>query len=590
LARKARINRSILMLIVVSTVISVIIGGYNIVNIMNTSKANSELYRTILYTQYDKMIKHEVQTTISLIDSIYKEQQNGTLTEAAAQKKAADLVRTLRFDKTNYFWIDTYEGVNVVLLGNATEGTNRINAKDNDGIEYAKLFIANAQKPEGGYSDYRFPKPNEKEPLPKRGYTLGFEPWKWSVGTGNWVDDIDKAVIIRQNAVNKERTINIIYAVVSMLLAIGISVVFALVINRNLSKQVAPMAESAKSLANGNLDIPKIKVTTKDDIGQLGEAFNDMADNLRNLVNTVFKSSLQVASTSQEITSGSEQSAQAANQIAVAITKVSHGTENQLQVIERTTQIVDQISKGMNAILNSSVVVVNTSERAAVSSFEGSEAIDKTVKQMNNIEKTVATSAEAIVKLGERSREISQIIDAISGIAAQTNLLALNAAIEAARAGEQGRGFAVVADEVRKLAEQSSEAAKQITTLISEIQNDTQTAVEAMTSGTREVSIGAEVVKTAGQAFKEISDLVNTVSTQISGISEEIKQTATSSDEVVASVSQVSEISRNIADQTQTLSASTQEQTASIEEFASASQLLSDMAQELKESLAKFTI
>jgi methyl-accepting chemotaxis protein len=590
MANKQRINRSILTLIIVSIIISVIIGGFNIMKIMNTARTNLELYRTTLYTQYDKMIKDEVQTIISMIDSIYKEQQAGTLTEAAAKKKAADLVRILRFDKTNYFWIDDYDGVNVVLLGNATEGTNRLDAKDTDGIAYVKLFIENAQNTEGGYANYRFPKPNGTQPLPKRGYTLGFAPWKWSVGTGNWVDDMDKSVIARQNEMNKEVTINIIYTLIGMFLAIVVSVGLALVINRKISKQIAPMAESAQLVADGRLDIPKIKVTTNDDIGHLGTAFNDMTDNLRDLVEKVSQSSGLVASTSQELTDGSEQSAQASNQIAVAIAEISYGTEKQLSVVENTTQIVRQMLEGINQMLTSSKVVSNTSEKAAVSALEGSRAIKKTIAQMNNIEKTVNSSAQVIDSLGERSNEISQIIGTISGIAEQTNLLALNAAIEAARAGEQGRGFAVVADEVRKLAEQSSGAAKQISALIIEIQNDTQKAVTAMNKGTHEVSIGTEVVNTADQAFKEINDLVNTVSTQVHEISAEIQQTANASNKIVEAVSEINEISRTIADQTQTVSAATEEQSASIEEIASASQMLSKMALDLKLSLTKFKV
>ena len=165
---------------------------------------------------------------------------------------------------------------------------------------------------------------------------------------------------------------------------------------------------------------------------------------------------------------------------------------------------------------------------------------------------SVSSSAQVVAKLGERSKEIGQIVDAISGIAGQTNLLALNAAIEAARAGEQGRGFAVVAEEVRKLAEQSQEAAKQIANLISEIQTETDSAVVAMDDGTREVKIGTEVVNTAGQAFKEIVSLIAEVSSQIREISAAIQQMASGSQQIVASVRNIDSISKGTAGQTQT--------------------------------------
>ena len=209
---------------------------------------------------------------------------------------------------------------------------------------------------------------------------------------------------------------------------------------------------------------------------------------------------------------------------------------------------------------------------------------------MTYIEQTVNNSAQVVAKLGERSKEIGQIVDTISGIAGQTNLLALNAAIEAARAGEQGRGFAVVAEEVRKLAEQSQDAAKKIATLISEIQGDTDKAVLAMSEGTREVKIGTEVVTAAGYAFEEIEVMVTEVSNQVKEISAAVQQMASSSQQIVSSVKEIDELSKNAAGEAQTVSAATEEQSASMEEIASSSQSLAKMAQDLQEAVSKFRV
>ena len=594
MAKKEKINRSIFALIIVSIVISVGIGSFNISNIVSTAKANLDLYQTTLNANYDQNIRFVTQQAVSTLDGIYQQQQQGKLTETQAKEEAIVIMTKMRYgdDGNGYYWGDTTAGICVFHGTNPkAPGTDRNNTVDSKGLFMIKEILKVGQNG-GGYVNYWFPKadPNDQKEYPKRGYALEFKPWNWVIGTGNYIDDINKVIANRQEAADKEMRKNIGYSVLGMLAAIVISVGFALVINRKISKHIAPMAESAQLVAEGRLDIPKIKVTTNDDIGQLGTAFNDMTDNLRDLVRKVSQSSGLVASTSQELTSGAEQSAQASNQIAVAIMDVFSGTEKQLSVVENTTQIVSQISKGINHILDSSKVVSMSSDKAAESALEGSKAIDMTINQMNNIEKSVNSSAQVIDSLGERSNEISQIIDTISGIAEQTNLLALNAAIEAARAGEQGRGFAVVADEVRKLAEQSSGAAKQISLLITEIQNDTQEAISAMNKGTHEVSIGTEVVKTADRAFKEIKDLVDTVLTQVREISIEIQETANGSNKIVEAVSEINEISRTIVDQTQTVSAATEEQSASIEEIASASQMLSKMAQELETSLTKFTV
>lgn len=209
---------------------------------------------------------------------------------------------------------------------------------------------------------------------------------------------------------------------------------------------------------------------------------------------------------------------------------------------------------------------------------------------MGKIEATVNSSAQVVTKLGERSKEIGQIVDTISGIAGQTNLLALNAAIEAARAGEQGRGFAVVAEEVRKLAEQSQEAAMKIAELIGEIQGETDNAVLAMNDGTREVKNGTDVVNTAGGAFREIVDLVSEVSRQVEEISQAMEQMAAGSQQVVISVKTSERLSKRSSNEVQSVSAGAEKQLASMEEIASSSQALAKLAEDLQTSVAGFKL
>jgi methyl-accepting chemotaxis protein len=378
-------------------------------------------------------------------------------------------------------------------------------------------------------------------------------------------------------------------AVIAGVFAAIVGILIGIFAARSISRPVNQLASIAQKVANGDLT-EQVKVDRQDEIGQMGEAFNTMVVHLKSLIKHITSNAEQVAASSEELTASSEQSAQAANQIASSVTEVAAGANDQMEAADETTTIVEQMSAGVQQMAASANQVAAQSAQAASKAKDGDAAVEKAVNQMAQIENTVNTSAEVVAKLGERSKEIGQIVDTISGIAGQTNLLALNAAIEAARAGEQGRGFAVVAEEVRKLAEQSQEAAKKIAELIGEIQGDTDKAVVAMSDGTREVKIGAEVVNAAGAAFREIAELVTQVSEQVSDISASIQQTASGSQQIFGAVKKIDTLSKRSSDEAQSVSAATEEQLASMEEIATSSEALAKLAQELQSAVAKFRI
>ncbi|SDF83327.1 methyl-accepting chemotaxis protein [Sporomusa acidovorans] len=374
--------------------------------------------------------------------------------------------------------------------------------------------------------------------------------------------------------------------VISILLALGFGWWVAQIIAKPLKAVVA----NVQGISQGDLTVQTVNLTSDDEVGQLVQAVNRMTDNLRQVIASVAQAADHLVASSEQLTASAEQSAQASTQVAASITEIASGAEKQSKDIDDTSATIEQMAASIQRTATSSHTVSNTTSKTADAAQEGLGAIGSAIEQMDCIERTVAMSAKVVTKLGERSKEIGQIVDTISGIAGQTNLLALNAAIEAARAGEQGKGFAVVAEEVRKLAEQSQEAAKQIAGLISEIQLETDNAVIAMNDGTKEVKKGTDVVTSAGQSFDNIAQLVTEVSEQIKEVSITMQEMASNSQHMVVEVKNIDTISKKAIGHTQTVLAATEEQSASMEEIAASSQTLAKMAENLRLVVQKFKV
>ena len=349
------------------------------------------------------------------------------------------------------------------------------------------------------------------------------------------------------------------------------------------------ITNKVKEISKGNLTV-KIGVGGRDIIGQLAVSIEVLAHNFTEIVSDAQHAAEQVAASSEELTAIAEQNTQASTQIAISIEQVARGTEKQSAAVSETSSAVEEISASTEEVTASSGEITTSMISAIATTTAGQKALDHVIEQMTSISTGTDQVLDAIMELSTKSEKIGHIIGVITDIASQTNLLALNAAIEAARAGEQGRGFAVVADEVRKLAAQSREAAQQIEILIKQNHSDIDMAVVAIKDNVTNVKVGMDVVNVAGQSFSEISRLVENVSVQMEQISATFQQVASGNQHIVTLIQEVNVISKETSDQAQSVSAGVEEQTASMEQVTASAQSLSAISFELQTIINKFIV
>lgn len=463
---------------------------------------------------YDEQIKQQVDNVISLCQTIYDQYQAGVYTEEEAKKLAADEIRQLRYGDAGYFWVDQYDGTNVVLLGNDTEGTNRMETKDANGYQMVKEIIRVGQEADGGYTDYVFPKEGETEPSPKRSYSKAFEPFGWVIGTGNYTDYIDDQVASIEkdfsSYVTGRMTLFIISTLIEGIIVVLLLIMIIISIIRPLKKcisSIGVMEQGDFSQAMGTALLKR-----RDDFGKLAASLESMRNEMSGLIGEVKSQATEITRMVQEI----DDNIQALDE---EIENVSATTEELAAGMEETAASSEEINAMSHEIESAAKSIATRSQDGATEADDIRDravGIKKTTTE--NDERTKAIHAEineGLTKALEDIKVVDQIgvlAESIMEITGQTNLLALNASIEAARAGEAGKGFAVVADEIRVLAEQSKAA-------VVHIQDVTKNVVESVTNladGAKKLLefVGTDVV----DSFAGFSDMADSYSNDAGSI------------------------------------------------------------------------
>lgn len=391
--------------------------------------------------------------------------------------------------------------------------------------------------------------------------------------------------VVEEHAINEATVMGVMFAVILVLILI-----IANFIANAAVKPIQTISNAAGEISKGNLSLKAVPVESKDELGDVANAFEKMTDKLNNFFHKANGNATSVSESAEVLNENAKQSAAAANQISDVVTEFATDTVAQQNAVGSANEAVLNMRELLKVIADNSDGVSNASNAAMKTAETGAITVENAVQSMESLRVSVQESSQIIKLLGEYSGKIGDIVGTISDIADQTNLLALNAAIEASHAGEHGRGFAVVAEEVRKLAEQSATAASEIQKLIFDVQNQTEKAVQSMSVGTDLTKASVQAVDEAGGAFRDIVKQIDALTDKIRLTTEAIEKAESGNSKIIDSVKVINEAAIKFSSRTEAISSTTQQLSASTEEIATSSRQLADMADDLQKEIQTFKL
>ncbi|PAD34289.1 methyl-accepting chemotaxis protein [Terribacillus saccharophilus] len=475
-----------------------------------------------------------------------------------------DQIGELTGDTVTIFQQDTRVATNVMTDGERAVGTQVSDAVKQAVIDKEETYYGEAEVVGNSYQTAYSPIKNDQ------GEVVGI----WYVGASDSMVASSIADFTK------------IFVVVLVIVVI-LAVVVVLFFTRGIKKRLGRISQAMHNAGKGDFS-DVVEDSSNDEIGQLTMNLSEMRENLSDVMKTIAETSDQVAASSEELTASAEESSKSAELIAAATQTAANGTELTMQHVEEVVTSVAHMQARVKEAQTNGQSILSLSGAASRNSQDGTEAVHAVVKQMSEINNSVNEIGLFVNGLDKKSKEIGTIVNLIRDISNQTNLLALNAAIEAARAGEQGKGFAVVADEVRKLAEQSANSSEMIASLISDIQTETGKAVTAMQHGADNVEEGIRKTENVNDSFQSIKQAIDQVTNNVQEVSQTIEGVSSGSKRIVDVMEKVKKTARENAESNETNAAASQQQSAAMEEISASSEALSGMAMDLQAALAKF--
>ncbi|WP_042479135.1 methyl-accepting chemotaxis protein [Bacillus ndiopicus] len=535
-------------------------------------------------------LKNSVSTTIGLIESLNKavEQGNLPLAEAQEQVKIAILGeknsdgtrpinKNIDLGENGYMFIVDDAGLE--LAHPFIEGQNAWDSIDPNGV-YPTQEVVKAANNGGGFSYFDWPFNNDTNDIkPKVAYSAKDPHWGWVVVSGTYMMDFNKPA---------DKILFNILIIAIITLAIGTSVIWLFA--NKLSKPINIVSNRMDLLADGDLTSAEITVNSKDEVGKLANSMNYMQGRLKELVTKVSNAAEGMGEQSAELTLSADEVKEGSRQIAITMQELASGSEKQADSASDLAIAMQSFAAEVETANKTGMQIHEVSSKVLEMTSEGNRSMQISKQQMGKIDTLVKDAVQKVKGLDAQSQKISNLVTVIKDIADQTNLLALNAAIEAARAGEHGKGFAVVADEVKKLAEQVSDSVLDITKIVTNVQNESTAVVESLSGGYQEVEEGTIQIEATGLKFNSINQAVMEMVNSITTITESLATLTKNSYEMNGSIEDIAAISEESAAGIEQTSASSEQTSAAMEEVAQSSNDLARLAEELNNVVNEFKI
>ena len=506
-----------------------------------------------LYQAKSQKTQHVVQTASGILNFYHGLETTGVLTREAAQKQALSVVRGLRYDQNDYFWINDLTPVMIMHPANPKlDGQNLSAIRDPDGFAIFNEFVTLAKAKGVGMVDYRWPKPGAAEPVAKTSYIQLFEPWGWIIGSGVYVDDVQAQF---RGQVWQ-----------ASLVGLGIALIMALLVVLIARSIVRPLQEAVQAMANiasGESDLTRsLDTHGQDEVTQLSRHFNTFTAKLRQVV-----SQLQVCANAL---------AQSSAELGNNASQAHDRSQQQSQQMELVATAINEVTYGVQDVAKNAEHAASEMRDAQTQAEQGQVNIDGSLQQIDALSGTISQAVEVIRTLSTESTQIGGVLEVIRSIAEQTNLLALNAAIEAARAGEQGRGFAVVADEVRLLAQRTQKSTAEIQNMIERLQGHSEAAVKVISDSHQASQLTIEQAGQAGASLNAIGQALRNLNGLNASIASATLQQAHVVEDINQNVTQAAGLSHSTA--------------LAAQQSSEASVHLKDLSEELNGLLRQFKV